>query len=91
MEYLKELSDNPGPNGGPSDRQQAIERAFRKVAETEEGHVVFRILFEICGVFTPAMNEEQRIRRNLGIELMQLFPNAESRLYKAVLPQQERQ
>lgn len=81
MEWLKELPDD--------ERLAAITTAFGRVAATDDGQVVFRTLFEVCGLFDPLMNEEQRIRHNVAIELLQFFPKAERRMYLALLSQEK--
>ena len=64
---------------------RAITEAFGRVASTADGEVVFRTIFEVAWLFQPIVNEDQKARHNMAIELMQFFPEAERRMYLALL------
>ena len=80
-EWLKELSEE--------DRLRAIKESFGKVAATADGEVVFRVIFEVGFLMGPIDTEEQRIRHNQSWELLQWFPEAERRMYMALLQRNE--
>jgi hypothetical protein len=78
---LMELSDD--------DRLTAIRTAFGRVAATEDGQAVFGMIAAVTGILAPDVQderftaEENRIRRNLGLELFQLLPDAMKQARKA--------
>ena len=76
QEWLKELSDE--------DRLSAIKDSFGRVKASEDGRIVMCFWLEINWFLQPIMTEEQRIRHNAAIELLQLFPGVEERIYAAV-------
>ncbi len=68
------------------DRLRAITESFARVVATDDGQVVLRAILDITGVFRSVDDEEDRVRRNLGLILLSWLPQgSESRLYASVL------
>jgi hypothetical protein len=82
LDGMMELSDE--------DRLAAIKAAFGRVMATPDGGVVFRTIFDAIGLFDPALNDDQRVRHNIGLELLQLFPGGIERMFSALLRQEMR-
>ena len=77
LEWLAELSEE--------DRGRVIEESFSKVAQTEEGKIVFATIFEHLYFFRKAETPEQQALNNYAKFLIGLFgEDSEYRVLEAL-------
>ncbi len=79
LEWLGELTE--------TERSRVIREAFGKVAATEDGMLVFAVMFEQLYFFRPATTEEHRVLNNYAKFLMSHYfgENADVRMLEAMM------
>jgi len=82
LEWLGELSEE--------DRAQRIKEAFGNVAVTEDGQIVFHVIFENLYFFRRAETEEHQALNNYAKFLLRYFgEDSIYRVMEALLKQKE--
>ena len=78
LEWLGELSEE--------DRARVIREAFSKVTATQEGMLVFAVMFEQLYFFRPATTDEHRVLNNYAKFLLRYFgDDTEVRMLEAMM------
>jgi hypothetical protein len=84
LEWLGELSEE--------ERVRVIREAFGKVASTNEGMLVFAVMFEQLYFFRPATTDEHRVLNNYAKFLTHYFgPDVEVKMLEAMMGMRTRQ